>query len=88
MKRKTYNTHLEKFGADQITDLLSYDPEEYSGSYRISVIELFTKRLMTFGSIIGVSQGPKYPYVETATGGVPKKSALKNFARFARKHLC
>ena len=88
MKRKTYNTHLEKFGADQITDLLSYDPEEYSGSYRISVIELFTKRLMTFGSIIGVSQGLKYPYVETATGGVPKKSALKNFARFARKHLC
>ena len=55
MKRKTYNTHLEKFGADQITDLLSYDPEEYSGSYRISVIDLFTKRLMTFGSIIGVS---------------------------------
>ena len=55
MKRKTYNTHLEKFGADQITDLLSYDPEEYSGSYRISVIELFTKRLMTFGSIIGFS---------------------------------
>ena len=43
MKRKTYNTYLKKFGADQITDLLPYDPEEYSGSYRISVIELFTK---------------------------------------------
>ena len=58
MKRKTYNTHLEKFGADQITDLLSYDPEEYSGSYRISVIELDDFNdfwLMTFGSIIGFS---------------------------------